>query len=113
MGYLAALSFIFLLAVGLVGAPLALLVLLGLVVLTVIGLVTTALALGHWLARRVGASQSPLAQLALGILVLFPASILPFLGWLVAAVLACYGLGAILLTRMGSGEPWSLQALKE
>jgi len=113
LGYLATLLLAFLLAVVVSGLPYAVLLLGVLAVVTAIGVTAVFLELGRWLSSLVGAGAPPLAQLLLGILLAFPATILPYAGWAAAALLASYGLGAILLTRIGSGKPWSLDALQE
>lgn len=113
LGYLAALLLTFLLAVVVSGLPYALLVLGVLAVVTAVGVTAVFLKLGRWLSSLVGAEAQPLAQLLLGILVAFPSTIIPYAGWAAAALLASFGMGAILLTRMGSGRPWSLDALRD
>ncbi|MDP2728674.1 MAG: hypothetical protein Q8P59_14190, partial [Dehalococcoidia bacterium] len=103
----------FLLAVVVSGLPYAVLVLAVLAVLTAVGVTAVALALGRWLSSLVGAVASPLAQLLLGVLLVFPLTVLPYVGWAAAAVIASLGMGATVLTRLGSGRSWSLRALEE
>jgi len=78
-----------------------------------LGLVGVSLALGRWLRRLAGlARPMPLAELGLGTLTLFAVSQVPILGWIVAGLAAATALGAILVTRLGSGKPWSLEPLR-
>jgi len=95
---------------GLIYAALVIAILTG---LTVIGVTSVALAVGRWLTVRVGASPLPLAQLLVGLLVIFPLTILPYyVGWFAAGIVASFGMGTILLTRLGAGTPWSLETLQ-
>lgn len=114
LGYGVASIFITLSGLVIVGLPLAFLIMLGLVLVTLAGLVAVSLTVGSRLAK-LGKTNvtSPLFQLILGVLLLFPISIVPFIGWLVVGGLSCLGLGTILLTRFGSEEGWSLAALQE
>ncbi|MBI4497140.1 MAG: hypothetical protein HY689_04475 [Chloroflexi bacterium] len=102
------------LTVLVVGAPIAALLLFALVPATLFGLVAVGLALGRGLVRATRTQPAtPLIELAAGTLALFAAGILPFLGWLVLGVAAVLGMGALILTRLGSGAPWSLHLLEE
>lgn len=113
IGYLAALLLAFLLAIVVSGLPYSILAMVVLTAITAVGITAVSLALGKWLASMVGATAPPLAQLILGILVAFPATVLPsYIGWGAAALLAFFGMGVILLTRLGSSRPWSLKALQ-
>ena len=112
-GYLAALLLAFLLAVVVSGLPYTLFVLAVLTAVTAIGVTAVSLALGRWVSAVVGAGRSPLAHLLIGVLLFFPFTILPYAGWAAAGIAASFGMGAILLTRMGSGRPWSLAALQD
>lgn len=113
LSYLATLLLASLLAAlvsGLIYAVLAVAVLTG---LTALGITSVALAIGKWLTSRVGVSEMPIAQLLVGLMLIFPLTILPYyLGWAAAGIAASFGMGAILLTRLGGGSPWSLEALK-
>lgn len=101
------------LSVLVVGIPLATLLLFAAVPATAFGLSAVALALGRLIVRTTRTRQvSPLLDLAAGILVLFTASILPFVGWLAFGAAAALGMGALIVTRMGTGDPWSLTALE-
>lgn len=113
LGYVAALLLASLLVALVSGLIYALLAIAVLTAFTAIGVTTVALAVGRWLALRVGAQGLPLYHLLVGLLVIFPLTILPYYaGWVAAGVVASFGLGAILLTRLGGGTPWSLEALQ-
>ncbi|MDP2662704.1 MAG: hypothetical protein Q8R28_18470, partial [Dehalococcoidia bacterium] len=112
-GYLAAALLASVLAALVSGLIYAVLVIAILTGMTVVGLTSVALALGRWLTVRVGASPLPLAQLLVGLLVIFPLTVLPYYaGWVAAGIVASFGMGTILLTRIGAGTPWSLETLQ-
>jgi hypothetical protein len=83
-----------------VGAPLALLILAIYSVICLLSGVFVAYWLGRWLLALSGRPEaSPFARLAVGALVLTFFSALPLLGWLVRAVAALVGFGALVLER--------------
>jgi hypothetical protein len=112
LGYLGMALLAFLIFINLVGWPLEILLALFIYFATVLGLVAVALALGSALVRacRLG-ERGPLFRLGVGIVVLFVASIIPYVGWLVAGVSAVLGFGAVLWTRGGSTSGWSLDEI--
>ena len=78
------------------------------------GVVALQFELGRDLLRRAGRSgASPLAALAVGTLLLFSATRVPYVGPLVLAVVWLTGAGLVLMTRFGSGGRWSLEPLQE
>lgn len=96
-----------------IGGPLASLLLGLMLLLAVAGLVTAALACGRFLVRRAGQTQpAPVLELTTGLLALYIAAVLPFLGWPLTLAASCAGLGSLIMTRFGSGEPWSLRSLE-
>lgn len=96
-----------------IGGPLASLILGMALLLSVAGLATAALALGRYLVRRVGqAAPAPVLELVTGVLAVYVAAALPFLGWPLVLAASCAGLGSLIMTRFGSGEPWTLRALE-
>ncbi|MDO8689984.1 MAG: hypothetical protein Q7R39_08250 [Dehalococcoidia bacterium] len=112
-GYLAAALLASVLAALVSGLIYSILVIAILTGLTVIGVTSVALAVGRWLTMRVGASPLPLAQLLVGILVIFPLTVLPYyVGWVAAGIVASFGMGTILVTRIGAGTPWTLETLQ-
>lgn len=111
--YLAALLLAALLVAEVSGIIYALLGIAILTALTAVGVTTVALAIGRWLTSRTGATALPLTQLLVGILIIFPLTILPYLlGWAAAGIVASFGMGVILLTRLGGGTPWTLEVLQ-
>ncbi len=108
MGYLTAGILVFLIFINVVGWPLLLVIALTVYAATAIGLVAIALALGagaSGLVRLHG--RGPLFHLWVGAVLLFLASILPYLGWIVAGVAAALGFGAVLWTRGGDEKGWT------
>ncbi len=112
LGYLVCGAWALLLAGHFVGLPLALLLLAGLLALTLVGLVAVSLSLGVAIGRVAGwRPHSPLYDLAAGLLVIFPLSVLPFIGWGDPRRARGPGFGALLTTRFGTGESWTLTPL--
>lgn len=113
LGYLVALLLAAMMAALVSGLIYSLVAVALLAVLTGIGVTGVALAIGKWLMDRTTAAGGPVSQLIAGILVIFPLTIFPYyLGWVAAALIASFGMGAILLTRLGSGRNWSLDVLQ-
>jgi hypothetical protein len=78
------------------------------------GVIALQFELGRDLLRRAGRSgASPLAALAVGTLLVFSATRVPYLGPLVLAAVWLTGVGLVLTTRFGSGGRWSLEPLQE
>ena len=78
-------------------------------VLSFLGLIGIGLMIGRAVRRWAKLTPSPWIELALGSLVLFAVGRIPVAGWFCFAVVAAWGLGAVLATHLGSGEAWSLQ----
>lgn len=103
---------------GLIGAPILMIVLLitliGIPGALLIGLVTFV---GVYAGIAVSASvlgavlpipalkERPIAQLGVGVTVLFLVSLVPVIGGLIGFLLAALGLGAVIATRFGGREP--------
>ena len=78
------------------------------------GTVALTLVLGKTLLERAGwGSTGPLTQLAVGTLLLFGMTHLPYVGLVLLAIAALVGAGAATATHFGSGHPWSLAPLAE
>lgn len=93
-----------------IGLSLLPLLLLGVSIALYVGLVGVSLALGNWIKRRAQLiEESPLLELTIGVLVLFIIGMIPILGWLFIGAAVIFGLGAILSTKFGTGERWSLE----
>lgn len=112
LGYLICLLLLLILVTLVVGLPVAAVLLTLLTATTVLGWVAVGLVCGRWLSDRLALPVStPLADLAIGLLLLFPLGLIPWLGWILVAALASLGFGAVLVTKFGSPEGWSLEPL--
>ncbi|MSQ09952.1 MAG: hypothetical protein EXR52_02975 [Dehalococcoidia bacterium] len=79
-----------------------------------LGLVAILLVVGSGVRARLRlAAVSPLADLAIGLLVVFPLTLIPAIGWLALGVLGAMGTGAVIATRFGDNTGWSLTPLAE
>ena len=107
LGYLVAIPLIAMVAITIIGIPLALLLALALVAARFLAYTVVSLFVGRQLLERlITHSVSPFAELLFGVLVLFVIRFVPLVGWLVGLVVAIIGLGAVLDTRFGSGGAW-------
>jgi hypothetical protein len=115
VGALAALLVLLLAALGIftfVVFPLPLVLITALVLAAWGGVTGLALALGGGLRRAAGlATSSPLLDFALGLIVVFALGRIPYAGWFGVTVLGALGLGAVVVTRFGTGGQWSLAEL--
>jgi hypothetical protein len=97
-----------------VASPFSILLILGLILIGALGWVSVAYAFGRWMLRRLGfESRTPLGEYAAGLVVLYAAGRIPILGWLVLVVVIWLGVGAALVSRFGTAEPWSLRELMD
>ena len=114
LGYFLSLLVLFILVTLVTGVLFGVLLLLLLTSVTFLGLVAVSLSLGLWLKHRLALpASSPLADMSLGMLLLFPLGLIPLLGWVLVFAAASVGFGAILLTKFGSEKGWSLDAFQE
>ncbi|MBI2908578.1 MAG: hypothetical protein HYX92_13115 [Chloroflexi bacterium] len=110
LGYILVAGLVTLLTIIVIGMPLAVIIVLATILLSLAGLAAASLVIGRGLAKAVGLRpDGPLTELVFGILLLFPLSILPLVGWVMVALANSLGFGAILLTKFGSEEGWTLQ----
>jgi len=78
------------------------------------GLVAMFLVVGTGLRTRLRLGPaSPLADLVIGMLVVFPLTLIPAVGWVVLGLLMITGTGAVIATRFGGSTGWSLASLSE
>jgi predicted membrane channel-forming protein YqfA (hemolysin III family) len=78
------------------------------------GMVTLAYQLGKALLTRAEWSgRSPLLSLALGTLILFALTNVPYIGGVLLILILLTGAGLSITTRFGSGKPWNLLPLME
>ena len=96
-----------------VGMPFIPFLVAGMWLATMMGILTVSFTLGRGLLRRVNAPMPVLAEMLVGLWLLFVTSMLPYLGWLIGGLCAALGAGALLQTRFGSRQRWSLEALSE
>lgn len=88
-----------LLAITIVGIPLAIAVLLVYMILLYAAAVFTALALGQYiLSRSRDRVPQPFGSMILGLVILAVVSLIPFLGWLVKLAAVLVGLGGFLIS---------------
>jgi hypothetical protein len=106
LGAMAVLPLALLLIISVIGIPLVVLEIAVLVGAVWIGTGAVALLVGRRLCELVvpSATPSPLIALILGLVVVSAAEIVPFVGWIVTALVWCVGLGAALLSFMRSTE---------
>jgi hypothetical protein len=78
-------------------------------VLAYLGVIGAGLAVGGAVRRWAKFPPSPWVELAFGSLVLFTLGRIPVVGWFGIGIVAALGLGAVLATHLGSGQPWSLR----
>lgn len=88
------------LAITLLGVPLAVLTLLGWLVLLYISKIFVALAVGEWLLARLrgGKTSASLLSLLAGLLLLTVATLIPYVGMLIRIMIASLGFGAFFIT---------------
>lgn len=109
-GYVAAIAAIVALAITIIGIPAAVVVGLGLPVVTWVGLASAATVIGAALPMTKLRGR-PILQVGAGVLVLWVASMVPFFGGIVIAIAACFGLGALVRTRFRTDIPEELRGL--
>lgn len=100
-------SLLVLLFIVVMGIPVAVAFLAGAAVVITTGIAAVCLALGRRLSAWMRLSRRiPALDLVLGALLLLPLTLIPWAGWLLAALAAIIGLGAVVFTRFG-GEGWA------
>jgi len=91
--------------------PLVLITLLMLAVY--IGLIVVALAIGAWFNRLAGsAGSTALFDYAIGLLIVFTLGRIPILGWVFTILFGGVALGVIITSRFGHGGAWTLAGVK-
>ncbi len=114
LGYGFSLLLVFILTTMVTAIPFAAVVVLMVAAATLFGFVSVIFALGRWLRTKLALSlPSPVLDIVLGMALVFPLGLLPVAGWPIILILTSLGFGAFLMTKAGSGEPWSLLPLQE
>ena len=114
LGYGFSLLLVFILMTMVTAIPFAAVVVLMVAAATLFGFVSVIFALGRWLRTKLALSlPSPVLDIVLGMALVFPLGLLPVAGWPIILTLTSLGFGAFLMTKAGSGEPWSLLPLQE
>jgi len=117
IGALAMLLLVLLAALGLFTFavfPLTIVLVSALLLAAWAGVVGLALALGRGLRRAAGLSAAaPMLDFALGLLLVFALGRIPFAGWIIVLLISALALGAVVVTRLGTGGVWSLAELNE
>ncbi len=103
---------VILLVATIIFIPVGALVIFALAALWAFGLVALGLEVGRRLARTLKQDWAPVAQAGVGTLVLIVLvngvqAVVPCVGWLFPAMVGMLGLGAVLLTRLGT-QPYPL-----
>lgn len=94
---------ILILVVTLVGIPLAFLTLLAFIVALYLGKLFVAVAAGGFVISRVSKKETPFwARLVVGALLVYLVLAIPVLGWFVALLVYCLGVGAIVNLMVSS-----------
>ena len=82
-------------------------------IVTMLSIVAVSFTIGRVLLRRLDLALSPLTEALIGLWLLFITSMLPVVGWIIGGIAATLGVGAMLQTRFGSRQRWSLDVLEE
>lgn len=106
-GYVASVLLIVALAITLLGIPAAVALAVLMPIATYLGLAAAATVIGAALPVE-GLRDRPVRQLGAGVVLLFVASIVPFLGTLTVLAASCLGYGALLRTRFRTTPPREL-----
>lgn len=94
--------------------PLAIILFAILFAASLMGMVAVAYAFGRGLINRAGwRGVSPVVPYLAGLLILYGPTCIPWLGPVLWLVFACLGLGAVMISKFGSGQSWNLNSLME
>ena len=106
--YVAAVVLIIALTITVLGIPAAVVLAFGMPIATYVGLAACATVIGAAIPSE-KLSDRPILRLASGVGVLFVASLVPFVGPILVAVIACVGVGALVRTRFRTEAPRDLE----
>ncbi len=114
LGYGISALLLFVLITLVVGIPFAALLAVVVTAGTALGFMGVCLALGRFVRSSLDLPfSSPLLELMLGIALIFPLGILPVVGWPLILAIVAVGFGALVVTKGGTGDPWSISLLQE
>jgi hypothetical protein len=78
------------------------------------GFIAFCLSIGRAMLIRAGLNSiSPLVYLLLGLFILYPFVNLPYIGLVFLISIGCLGFGAVITTRFGTGQAWTLKSLSK
>ncbi|HHT28138.1 MAG TPA: hypothetical protein GXZ82_12945 [Firmicutes bacterium] len=95
-----------LLALSVVGMPLAYLIWLCFLIAKLMGYVVVADATGKYIFGHLGKRTPQLLHLALGIIVLGALRAIPYIGFVFGWLVLMVGVGSVVISRFGSGKAW-------
>jgi hypothetical protein len=113
MAYFVAFALLRLSWLTIVGVPFIPFLVGGAWMVTMLSIVAISFTIGRVLLRRLDVPMPVLAEALIGLWLLFITSMLPVIGWVVGLLAAALGFGAMLQTRFGSRQRWSLDVLEE
>jgi hypothetical protein len=105
--YVAAVVLIIALAITVLGIPAAVVLAFGVPLATYVGLAACATVIGAAIPAE-ALNDRPILRLASGVGVLWVCSLVPVIGPLLVAVVACIGVGALVRTRFRTEAPREL-----
>ncbi|GAB4198989.1 MAG: hypothetical protein OHK0013_08730 [Sandaracinaceae bacterium] len=105
--YVAAVVLIIALAITVLGIPAAVVLAFGVPLATYVGLAACATVIGAAIPAQ-SLNDRPILRLASGVGVLWVCSLVPFVGPLLVAIVACIGVGALVRTRFRTEAPREL-----
>lgn len=90
---------VFLLAITLIGIPLAAVLLVSYIFMILFAKIFTGIAFGSWVLQKFGQKQNPYLSLTLGLLLLSVLKFVPFFGMLVGFAVTLFGIGAYAISK--------------
>ena len=105
--YIGAVVLIIALTITVLGIPAAVVLAFGMPIATYVGLAACATVIGAAIPSE-KLSERPILRLASGVGVLFVGSLVPFVGPILVAIIACIGVGALVRTRFRTEAPRDL-----
>ena len=106
--YVGAVVLIIALTITVLGIPAAVVLAFGMPIATYVGLAACATVIGAAIPSE-KLSDRPILRLASGVGVLFVGSLVPFVGPILVALVACIGVGALVRTRFRTEAPRDLE----